>query len=241
MGGSGALAVVGASGGLGASVLAAAVAVRAHRGGVDVVAVDLCPLGGGLDVTLGAEQERGVRWPDLAGLSGSADGPALADRLPLAGGVPVLSFDRGAGRRPEAPVVSAVLSALVGTGRLVVVDGTPGGSLSEPVWDLVREVVVLAGPSLRQLAALAAVAGWLRDRGLEPLVCLRGNRGAAQLVPLVESELGLRVLGLLRDDRSVPADLGHGVPPGSRARGPLAAIADALLARALIATAAGKG
>ena len=81
------LVVVGASGGVGASSLATAVAVRAVRAGLDVVLVDGCPLGGGLDVVLGAEQAQGVRWSDLSRLEGSADGPALLVRLPLAEGV----------------------------------------------------------------------------------------------------------------------------------------------------------
>lgn len=241
MAGSRVVAVVGASGGVGASVLAAAVAVRAQRAGAAVVAVDLCPLGGGLDVTFGAEQEPGVRWPDLAALSGSADGPALVARLPRGDGVPVLSFDRGSGPWPDTTVVAAVLSALAETDRLVVVDGSPSWPPAEPVWDLVNEVVVVAGPSLRQVAALSAVAGWLRDRGVEPVACLRGSRAAAGLSPLVEAELRLPVLGLLGDDRSVAADLVHGVVPGARGRGTVADVADACLARLLTGARAGAG
>jgi Mrp family chromosome partitioning ATPase len=62
--------VVGGSGGVGASVLSAAIAVRAAQAGLRSVAVDGDRLGGGLDVTLGIERERGARWPDLPGPGG---------------------------------------------------------------------------------------------------------------------------------------------------------------------------
>src|SRR5450631_1321486 len=62
--------VVGGSGGVGASVLSAAIAVRAAQAGLRSVAVDGDRLGGGLEVTLGIVRERGARWPDLAGARG---------------------------------------------------------------------------------------------------------------------------------------------------------------------------
>src|SRR5450631_1669926 len=88
------IGVVGGSGGVGASVLTAAIAIRAAEAGMRPVALDGDRLGGGLDVTLGIEQERGVRWPDLAGARGRIDGDELLRRLPSVDGVGVLSFDR---------------------------------------------------------------------------------------------------------------------------------------------------
>ena len=74
--------VAGGSGGVGASVLVAALGVRAVTAGRTAVCVDGQRLGGGLDVTLGLEQERGLRWPDLAGVRGQVDGRELLRRLP---------------------------------------------------------------------------------------------------------------------------------------------------------------
>ena len=85
--------------GSGASVLATAVAVRAARAGVDVVLVDGCPLGGGLDVVLGAEQESGIRWagPLPAGRFRRRAGPCWRGcRAPTASGC-----CRSAGTRPS--------------------------------------------------------------------------------------------------------------------------------------------
>ena len=88
--------VLGASGGLGASTLAVALAVRAGgRYGV-AVAVDGDPARGGLDVTACLEHEAGLRWADLdrprgrGGRSGPAAQPAGRAQRPL---------PRGGGRR----------------------------------------------------------------------------------------------------------------------------------------------
>src|SRR5665647_2748950 len=53
------IGVVGGSGGVGASVLTAAIAVRAAQADLRLVCLDGDRLGGGLDVTLGIEQEPG--------------------------------------------------------------------------------------------------------------------------------------------------------------------------------------
>src|SRR6185436_12518775 len=102
------IGVVGGSGGVGASVLTAAIAVRAAQAGLRVACMDGDRLGGGLDVTLGIEQEHGVRWPDLAGARGRIDGPELLRRLPCVDGVHVLSFDRARDVLPAAEVAHEV-------------------------------------------------------------------------------------------------------------------------------------
>src|SRR5450759_5675681 len=102
------IGVAGGSGGVGASVLTAAIAVRAALAGLRPVCLDGDRLGGGLDVTLGIEQEPGVRWPDLAGVRGRVDGSELLRRLPSVDDVSVLSFDRARDVQLEAGAVEAV-------------------------------------------------------------------------------------------------------------------------------------
>src|SRR5450631_1703863 len=106
------IGVVGGSGGVGASVLSAAIAIRAAQAGLRTVCLDGDRLGGGLDVTLGIEQERGVRWPDLPGARGRIDGPELLRALPTVDGVAVLSFDRARDVRLAAEILHEVLAAL---------------------------------------------------------------------------------------------------------------------------------
>src|SRR6478672_4416743 len=64
------VAVLGACGGAGASVLASAVACAAASARSEVLLVDCDPWGTGLDVMLGIENDPGLRWRDLAAPSG---------------------------------------------------------------------------------------------------------------------------------------------------------------------------
>jgi secretion/DNA translocation related CpaE-like protein len=234
------LAVLGASGGVGASVLATAVAVRAQRAGVSAVLVDAAPLGGGLDVTVGVEQDQGVRWPDLGGLVGAADGRALLSRLPSAGGLPVLSFDRVA-THPSPDVAVAVLTALAEECELVVVDvAVLRGAVADAGLDLASQVVLVASSRLRDVAALSVVVDHLRARAPERVVpemavCLRGRRRSlSETVRLVEGEVGVPVAFTMDDDAGVRADLVHGVAPGSRGGGEVVVTADQVLGWAVL-------
>jgi MinD-like ATPase involved in chromosome partitioning or flagellar assembly len=233
------LVVVGASGGVGASSLATAVAVRASRADTEVVLLDGCPLGGGLDVVLGGEQESGVRWPDLYRLVGSADGRALLVRLPSVDGVRVLSFGRD-GSEPAAEVADAVIAGLVAECAVVVVDASvAGGTVAVAALAVADRVLVVAGDGMGQLAALSVVSGLLAAGsgrvGVEMAVCLRGpSASAGPVARVVETELRWPVLCALEDDRGLVADLVHGVAPGSRASGPTVRTADEILGWVLL-------
>jgi hypothetical protein len=86
------IAFIPASGGTGATTLAAAVAVRAAAAGRTAVVVDLDRFAGRLDVVLGVEHQGGWRWPDLAEVAGVVDGHQLLRQLPSARGAQVLGF-----------------------------------------------------------------------------------------------------------------------------------------------------
>lgn len=88
------LAVVGGSGGVGASTFAAFLALVAgrHLGGRSVL-VDLAPMSGGIDVLLGSEAVPGPRWSALRLAGGRLDPQALADGLPAWRSVSVLAAD----------------------------------------------------------------------------------------------------------------------------------------------------
>lgn len=225
------LVVAGACGGVGASVLASAVALRGERAGRRTVLVDACPLGGGLDVTVGVEQQRGLRWPQLAGLSGQPDGAAILARLPGYDGVPVLSHDRTGPPGPDCVVVAGVARAFADVCDLVVVDLSldPGGV----VLNEADSCLLVGGSTLRQVAALSVTVRHVRqDLGFAgPLSCCLADDGSgAEVADLVDDELALRVLATLGRDRGLAADVAHGVPPGSRGRGPVVDAADAVLA-----------
>ena len=186
------IAFMPASGGVGSSTLAAAVAVRAAAAGRTVVAVDLDPLAGCLDVLFGLEQERGWRWRELADVAGVVDGLGLADELPVSCGVPVLSGRSGAswaspgvgvaggggdgaGEAGGVPggvaggvaggwlaTVPDVVAGLADAHALTVLDLPRDPAVLDAVGLLVDAVVVVVGTQVPQLAAAAAVVSGAR-------------------------------------------------------------------------------
>lgn len=104
------VAVVGGRGGAGATTLACALAVTATRAGRPTLLVDGDPLGGGIDLVFGGEEDRGVRWPDLGATRGRVPAAALTGALPRMAGLSVLSWDRGDAGGVPVEAVRAVLS-----------------------------------------------------------------------------------------------------------------------------------
>lgn len=249
------VAVVGASGGCGASTLTAAVCRAASSSGWSVVAVDAQPGAAGLDVVLSLDHVPGVRWPDLARLRGAVDGPDLIARLPGGDGVAVLSHGRDGQPPPGPEALAAVLAGLVtgaapGVGLgdalshpdLVVVDASRESTVgaARDWWGCVDLAVVVAGTGLVELAALSAVAAALDLMGVPVVLVLRGDRVPARLCDDVEDSLGVPVLVTVGSDPSVARDLVRGRAPGGGS-GAVARAAGAILAAVGIGPTSGRG
>jgi secretion/DNA translocation related CpaE-like protein len=228
------IGVVGGSGGVGASVFAAAIAVRAAQAGLRPVCLDGDRLGGGLDVTLGLEQERGVRWPDLAGTTGRIDGPGLLRSLPSVDGVGVLSFDRARDVQLTAEVVQEVLLALSVAADVVVVDlPRPDHEIFAALAPSVDAIVLLAGSRICDLAGASAIAEHLIQACPDVWLCLRTGGKGSHFANAVAAAMDLPLLAVVHEEPSLVADVLHGIPPGSSAKGALAAVADTVLAGCL--------
>ena len=216
------MGVIGASGGLGASTLAVALAVRAGEQVGATVAIDGALDGGALDVTACLEHLSGVRWPDLAAAQGGLDGAALLRALPAEGPTRILAgTHRGLGD-------SVVRAALAGLGRVcgvVVVD------LGRSLWlaDQCTELVLVAGTSARQLADATAVAAAIHELGCPAWLVVRTGRGDPVSPDEVAVHLDLPLTGLLRDESRIVTDADRARLPGSRSSGGLATLASALL------------
>jgi len=114
--------VVGGCGGAGASTVAAALAVAAARSGHQAMLLDADPVGGGVDLLLGAEATAGSRWADLAQARGRVSAATLADVLPAVAGLSVLAWSRDAEVAMSGEAVEAVLDGARRGSDLVVVD-----------------------------------------------------------------------------------------------------------------------
>ncbi len=173
------IAFVPASGGVGASTLASAVATRAATVGRSCVAVDLDRYAGSLEVAFGVEDSAGWRWPELSEVAGVVDGEALSAQLPMSCGVAVLAghAPRGWGPVPgetpgrplgpdedetSADALEASLATDLDGGRWVAQLGDVliglSSALDLTVLDLSRDVDVLIAVA-HLVDAVVVVAG----------------------------------------------------------------------------------
>ncbi|MHB8450362.1 MAG: septum site-determining protein Ssd [Mycobacteriales bacterium] len=225
------LAAVGGRGGAGATVLAAGLAVTAIGRGLRTTLVDADPLGGGIDLVIGAEDRPGLRWPDLAGARGRVPAGALAEALPGVGELTVVSWDRGEVRHVPLPAMYAVLDAAVRGSDLVVVD------LPRHLDDAARAALarthlalVVVPAELRAAASAGRVVATLvRDCG-DVRVVVRGPAPGGLPAHRVAEALGLPLAAVLRPEPGLPAALERGEAPARRGSGPLASACRALLA-----------
>ena len=226
------LAVVGAAcGGAGASTLATALALAGRTStGSDVLLVDGDGWAGGLDLLLGAERMPGLRWPELAGVSGRVAGPALAAALPEACGVPVLAASRDEpGEVPEAALL-AVATGARDSGCGVVVDLPVRGPAAEAVLDE-ADLVVLVVPALLRAAAVARNLLAREGSGWRSAVVVSRPVPAGLTRAEVVGLIGRPVFTELASDRSAVARSERGEPPSVAARTPLGLVSRQLLAR----------
>ncbi|MGG5259730.1 hypothetical protein [Phycicoccus avicenniae] len=216
------VAVVGASGGLGASTLALAVGRRLAASGPAATVVDLDLTRGGLDVTAGVEHLTGRRWRSLVEVRGPVPPPLLLPALPVEDGCRVLS---AGSPQPEVPTsaVADVLDSLVAAGDPVVLDLPGPSALLPQVLAHAPLVVLLTGLRTRALADCDALVDRLTadDEAAGPAgppdlrLVTRGPRPSAGVLDDVVAHLGVTHLHHLPDDPHVGRQAERGVWPGS--------------------------
>lgn len=221
------VAVLGGSGGVGASTLAAALAWRAAEHGRSVALVDGDRLGGGIDLLVGAERETGWRWPRFA----AADGVLgdLREFLPVVDGVTVLSMARGGDPELGREPLAAVLGSLQRVFELIVVDsGRSGLPACREVLRRAGRTLLVVGGCVRGLAAAGQVVRALAPPATEAVV--RQLPGLRVPDDVVEESLGLPVRARLRHEPGLAIAAERGERPTlSRRRRGLGRVCDRLL------------
>lgn len=217
------VAVVGGSGGVGVSTCAATLAWVGAQHGLSTLLVDADPLGGGLDLLVGAERVPGWRWPRLSSAQGHLGN--LTGQLPQVDAVDLLAMARGQrdGDGPDAEQMKSVLLSATRSHQLVVVDVprqlTAAGREALRRADRVL-LVVLA--QLRGVAAAQEMVAQLDDACTALSLLVRTNRPRHLAPDAVAEGLGLPLTGVLADDPAVALAAARGEPPGRSPRGPLA-------------------
>lgn len=225
------IGVVGASGGVGASTLTAALAVRAQVVVDDcqaVVAVDLDPRGG-LDATLCMEHLPGTRWQDLERrdwLTGHGDPPLDLAQLPGEDGVAVLT-GRGWSGRDLGPSLET-LDELAHQVSVMAVDCGP-----RPAAALLSRLDLLV--VLSRLSPAGLHHALLLDptetlAGTRAVLVSRGGKGERS-GPAAARQLGLPFLTHLPDDPRLARHGLKGLAPGM-VRSAVDGVADEVLALA---------
>ncbi len=204
------LGVTGGCGGAGATTAAIWIAQAAAGLGARVLLVDGDPWGGGLELALAAEENPGLRWPDLSEARGSIDPVQLADSLPVAGGFSFLSWP--ASREQPVPVAATTTAGVLDAARrgyeLVVVDiGRGADPIHSFAWDCDRITMVVPA---QLKAAVAAVRLLQEFPPVEASLLVRGRPGAALDGPLIAEAIGLPVQGRVPELRGVAAAMEAG-------------------------------
>jgi secretion/DNA translocation related CpaE-like protein len=229
------IAVVGGSGGVGVSTLAAGLAFTAARQVRRSLLIDADRLGGGLDLLIGAERVSGWRWSRLAGARGYLGD--LAGQLPRLDGVEVLAMDRG-GRSPDwdpgPDELRAVLQSAASSHPVSVVDLPRGvGPLLTEAAARADLLIVVVREDLRGLASgqqlVATLGPARRSRG----VVVRQSRARLMDAETVADAVGLPLLGTFIDEQALALAAERGDPPARSSRSPLAKLSRQVLAEVL--------
>lgn len=221
--------VVGGSGGVGATVLAAALALTAARRRRAML-VDLDPLGPGLCRLVGLEDTAGVTWPDLAASHGRLGSRSLREALPGRGAVRVLGWPDQPVQPPAAALLREVLAAARRGHDWVVVDIPRSDLVASEVVSRCDHVLLVARAEVAPVASAARVASLLRERTASLALVVRTRRGGVHAGD-VAAALGLPLLAQVRDQRRLAEHLDLGLGPVHDRRSALARSAEELLER----------
>jgi secretion/DNA translocation related CpaE-like protein len=223
------IAVLGGRGGAGASVLSAVLASTAAARGLRTLLIDGDPLGGGIDLVLGAEAAPGARWSDYSERRGRLSSTALHDSLPARGGLAVLSWHRGAVEPVTAGTMRSVLDAATRGYDLVITDlpRQPTDASTEAL--AAADVTLIVVPAeVRAAVAADRVADLARHYTRDLRLVIRGPAPGGLKPDVIAESLRLPLAGVMAADRRLPGAIERGEPPSDS--GPLTAFCTRFLA-----------
>ena len=228
----GCIAVVGARGGAGASILSAALALVSAASEARTLLVDGDEFGGGMDLVLGWEDDPGLRWPGLVIEAGRISADSLHNALPSRGSLAVLSAGRvrpGASGGVDPVASAAVIEAGRRAGDLVVCD-VPRlvGPRTEVFHDAADLVVVVVRAELGAVAAAENLAGYITTRNSNVGLVVRGPAPGGLTGAEIADALQLPLLASMRPEPGLAVRIERGGLALPR-RSPLAAAARAVL------------
>lgn len=208
------VSVMGGCGGAGATTLAASLVLASARRDLVSLLLDADPFGGGIDLVLGHENVEGMRWRDLDRTQGRVSGESLRQVLPSKAGVSTLSWDRGDPVDVAASSVHTVLAAAARAFDLVVADlPRRFDEVAEEILGRAVLTVLVVPEDIHALSASGRVLAQLQRHTGNIVLLTRARRGGIG-ASVVGETLGLPVLGRVRHERLLAANLDAGAGPG---------------------------
>jgi len=223
------ICVVGGSGGVGATTLAAGLAFVAARTRRTML-IDADPRSGGLDLLMGAERTPGWRWPRLATARGHLGD--LTGQLPSVDDVDLLSMARGEapGWELQAEQLTAVLLSAMRSHEMAVLDLSRSlGSAGSEALRRAGLAVLVVRDDVRGVAAGREVAREIERDCDRPGLVVRRGRSRMLEPTLVASGVGWPLLGSFDDDPALVLAAERGDPPARSGRGSLAQLCHRVL------------
>jgi secretion/DNA translocation related CpaE-like protein len=231
------LALIGGSGGVGTSTVAAAMSFVAAQSGWRTLLLDCDPYGGGIDLLVGAERIPGRRWPQFAAARGTLG--ELDGQLPAVHGVDVLAMGRPAAsgmpaNALEGDQVAAVVSSAARSHDLIVADlprvlGTGQLALLQRA-DL---ALLIVRADVRGVAAARSLSDELTEITSRLVVLVRQPRAGRIDVETVADALTLPVVGTVAEEAGLRKSAEQGEPPGRSPRSQLGRLCRDLVAEQL--------
>ena len=214
------IGVIGGSGGAGATVYAAALAILASQVAPTLL-LDVDPLGAGLDRVLGLESTEGVRWDSLTQTTGRLSSRSLREALPRSGALSVLTWpvDRP---DPLEPFAAREVLSAGRRGFAVVVVDLPRhlDPVVEETVSRCDHVVLVAVPTVPGVASAVRLVQRLPDGGPLRHLVTRGRGGVPP--ESVSRLLEVPLLAAMGDQRGLDEAIDLGAGPARQRRGALA-------------------
>ena len=227
----GTVCVMGARGGAGASVLSAALGLTAARSGLRTLLIDGDPIGGGLDLVLGLEDQPGARWPHFADRRGRLSAANLYEALPRLGDLSVLSWVRGTPTAVTREAAQSLLDAAARAFDLVLVDvPRHQGEIGRSALHVADAILLLVPAEVRAVMAADELAAALRNDVTDLRLVVSGHSPGGGITPEVMAQaLDLPLAGVVERERKIAASLEEGGIARALRRGPLADLCERLL------------
>jgi secretion/DNA translocation related CpaE-like protein len=204
------IGVLGASGGVGTSLLASCLAGQFAVSN-QVVLVETNSCSGGLDVLWGIEEQSGSRWPELITSAGKILAADVIKSLPSVGQVSILSSDSQNAELPKN--LTSQIQDLTNSTQVIVID-LPSCESSDfrKLLELCSEIIITVGSTIRSTNAVNQLLQKFPELTSAKIV-IRTLPGTGLESLSIAKTLGLPLIGQIPTDHKITEYLEQGISP----------------------------